>query len=209
MTMSRQDHEGIVSLERQTSQIQRTSRTAYVSSLCLVQGGRYRPKDRGWGRGERPVINVRWKDAKSYVAWLSREAGHEYRLLSEAEWEYAARAGTTTKYHWGNSFDDKRVNNKTSKTVPVGRYGANEVGLHDVHGNVWEWVEDCWHENYAAAPTDGRAWTSGGDCGRRVLRGGSWFDDPRDLRAANRVRLGDGGRDYGIGFRVARTLFTP
>ncbi len=109
---------------------------------CVAGGGcgGYRPNDEGWGRGERPVINVSWKDAKSYVAWLSREAGHEYRLLSEAEWEYAARAGTTTKYHWGNSFDSSRVNNG-SRTVPVGGFAANAFGLHDMHGNVMEWAE--------------------------------------------------------------------
>ena len=154
---------------------------------CVAGGGcgGYRPKDRGWGRGERPVINMSWKDAKSYVAWLSREAGHEYRLLSEAEWEYAARAGTTTEYHWRNSFDSSRVNNG-SQTVPVGGYAANAFGLHDMRGNVEEWAEDCWHKNYAGAPSDGAAWTGGGNCGLRVLRGGSWLSNPRGLRAAYR-----------------------
>lgn len=174
---------------------------------CVAGGGcgGYRPNDRGWGRGERPVINVSWKDAKSYVAWLSREAGHEYRLLSEAEWEYAARAGTTTKYHWGNRFDSGRANN-WSQTVPVGEYPTNAFGLHDMHGNVWEWVEDCWHYSYAGAPSDGQPWTSGGHCDLRVLRGGSWYDNPRSLRAASRYRDGGADRYDNDGFRIARTL---
>jgi len=170
--------------------------------------GGYQPSDKGWGRGVRPVINVKWGDAKAYLSWLQRETGSEYRLLSESEWEYAARAGTTTKYHWGNSFDPGRAN-KRGKTVPVGRYEANRFGLHDMHGNVWELVEDCWHKSYAGAPTDGRAWTSGGGCGNRVLRGGSWYNGPRVLRAANRGGSGVDSRDNNSGFRVARTLFTP
>ena len=168
----------------------------------------YRPADRGWGRGDRPVIHVSWKDAKAYVAWLSRKTGERYRLLSESEWEYAARAGTTTKYHWGNSFDNSRANNGF-KTITVGGYAANEFGLHDMHGNVWEWIEDCWHDSYAGAPNDGRAWTSGGECTRRVMRGGSWSSNPGNLRAADRRRYGVDGWNSDIGFRVARTLFTP
>ena len=133
---------------------------------CVSGGGcnGYRPHDLGWGRGKRPVIHMNWKDAKAYVAWLSRETGERYRLLSESEWEYAARAGTTTKYHWGNSFDNSRANISRpsmitgtfgasgDKTVPVGGYAPNEFGLHDVHGNVSEWVEDCWHGSYEGAP---------------------------------------------------------
>jgi formylglycine-generating enzyme required for sulfatase activity len=174
---------------------------------CIAGGGcgGYRPKDKGRGRGQHPVIRVSWNHAKSYVAWLSREAGHEYRLLSEAEWEYAARAGTTTKYHWGNSSDSGRANGGLN-TVPVGRYAANAFGLHDMHGNVWEWVEDCWHKNYSKAPNDGRAWTSGGNCSRRVLRGADREFNPWFLRAAYRSRSVDDYRHDSIGFRVARTL---
>jgi len=140
----------------------------------------YRPKDRGWGRGKRPVINVSWSNAKSYVSWLSEKTGERYRLLSESEWEYAARAGTTTKYHWGNSFCKSRANSSGNigKTVPVGRYDANGFGIYDLHGNVWEWVEDCWHGSYEGAPSDGRAWTSGGEC-MGVKRGGGLR--PRDV----------------------------
>jgi formylglycine-generating enzyme required for sulfatase activity len=176
---------------------------------CVAGGGcgGYQPSDKGWGRGVRPVINVKWGDAKAYVSWLKRKTSLEYRLLSEAEWEYAARAGTTTKYHWGNSFDAGRAN-IGGKTVPVGRYEANRFGLHDMLGNVFEWVEDCWHYSYAGAPTDGRAWMSG-NCTRHVLRGGSWYADPRYLRAAYRLRYDVVFRDNSNGFRVARTLFTP
>ena len=150
---------------------------------CVAAGGCYghRLYDPGWGRGQRPVIVVSWEDAKAYVGWLSRKTGERYRLLSEAEWEYAARAGTRTRYHWGHSIGRNQANCDgcgsrwdDEKTAPVGSFPANGFGLHDVHGNVWEWVEDCWHGSYAGAPTDGRAWATGGDCERRVLRGGSW-----------------------------------
>ena len=143
--------------------------------------GHRRPGDRGWGRGGRPVIDVSWEDAAAYVAWLSRETGESYRLPSESEWEYAARAGTTTRYSWGQDIGRNLANCDgcgsrwdADRTAPAGSFAANGWGLHDMHGNVWEWVADCWHENYARAPRDGTAWTSGGNCGRRVLRGGSW-----------------------------------
>ena len=143
--------------------------------------GHRRPGDGGWGRGGRPVIDVSWEDAAAYVAWLSRETGESYRLPSESEWEYAARAGTTTRYSWGQDIgrnlancDGCRSRWDDDQTAPAGSFAANGWGLHDMHGNVWEWVADCWHENYARAPRDGTAWTSGGNCGRRVLRGGSW-----------------------------------
>ena len=170
--------------------------------------------DEGWGRGRRPVINVSWDDAKEYVAWLSGETGESYRLPSESEWEYAARAGTGTKYSWGNEIGGDRANCDgcgsrwdDERTAPVGSFARNGFGLYDMHGNVWEWVEDCWNASYAGAPSDGGAWR-GGDCAKRVLRGGSWVDDPRNLRAANRSRYTTGNRDYIFGFRVARTL-TP
>ena len=159
---------------------------------CVSAGGcgGYRPDDRGWGRGNRPVINVSWEDAQSYVRWLSNKTGKSYRLLSESEWEYVARAGTTTRYNWGNEIGHNRANCDgcgsrwdNEKTAPVGAFSANAWGLHDVHGNVWEWVEDCWNDSYTGAPADGSAWESG-DCSERVLRGGSWFYVPRNLRAA-------------------------
>ena len=169
--------------------------------------GGYWPDDEGWGRGSRPVINVSWEDARAYVDWLSRKTGEAYRLLSEAEWEYVARAGTTGPYHFGRSLSPSQANYGDDRggTVSVGSYSANGFGLHDVHGNVWEWVEDCWNGSYYGVPSDGSAWTSG-DCSTRVLRGGSWSYDPGGLRAANRGGNDSGDRLNVSGFRVARTL---
>ena len=184
---------------------------------CVSGGGcgSHRPDDEDWGRADRPVVNVSWEDAQSYVSWLSRETGEAYRLPTEAEWEYAARAGTTTKYSWGNEIGVNRANcygdncgDQWKNTAPVGSFPANAWGLHDMHGNVWEWVQDCWNGSYAGAPVDGSAWMSG-DCSRRVVRGGSWVSlNPRFLRAANRYRFTTGDRIIISGFRVARTL-TP
>ena len=181
---------------------------------CRRAGGcSHAPGDAGWGRGERPVIDVSWEDARAYVRWLSRETGLEYRLLSESEWEYVARAGTTSRYWWGDGVGRNRANCAgcgsrwdDDRTAPVGSFASNAFGLHDVHGNVWEWVEDCWHGSYQGAPSDGSAWTSGGDCGRPVLRGGSWLSNPGLLRSAIRIRYSAGSRSGNIGFRVARTL---
>ena len=170
--------------------------------------------DEGWGRGRRPVINVSWDDAQEYVAWLSRQTGQSYRLLSEAEWEYVARAGSSTVYSWGNDLGSNRANCvgcgsqwDDFRTAPVGSFPPNAFGVHDMHGNVREWVEDCWNESYAGAPSDGSAWRSG-DYEWRVLRGGSWDDFPRLLRSAFRDWYSTGYRYDIIGFRVARTL-TP
>ena len=180
---------------------------------CVAAGGcgGYRPDDQGWGRGDRPVTNVSWNDVKRYVAWLSGQTGEEYRLPSESEWEYAARAGTTTKYHWGDEIGVNQANcaecrDSFPNTAPVGSFPANAWGLHDVHGNVLEWVEDCWHDNYTGAPIDGTAWTSGELCGLRMLRGGSWFSVPRLLRSSDRSGLPTGARFYRAGVRVARKL---
>ena len=177
--------------------------------------GRESPGDRGWGRGGRPVINVSWEDATAYAEWLSAKTGERYRLPSESEWEYAARAGTTTAYSWGPDIGQNRANCRGcgsrwdgEQTAPAGSFAANAWGLHDMHGNLWEWVEDCWHDSYARAPADSSAWTHGGHCGRRVLRGGSWYNDPRDLRSAYRLWYGVEVRLGRVGFRLARTL-TP
>ena len=181
---------------------------------CVGAGGcgGYRPEDEGRGRGRHPVSRVSWEDAQAYVDWLSRETSEDYRLLSEAEWEYAARAGTTTRYHWGDDIGRNRANcrrypcgDSWEFTAPVGSFGVNGFGLHDVHGNVGEWVEDCRNESYVGAPSDGSAWLSG-ECARRVLRGGSWYFFSRSLRAASRVWGPTGIRDDSGGFRVARTL---
>jgi formylglycine-generating enzyme required for sulfatase activity len=180
---------------------------------CVAAGGcAHKPGDQGWGRGRQPVINVSWEDARAYVSWLSKKTGKPYRLLSEAEWEYAARAGTTTRYPWGDAPGTNRANFRDSssqwsnkQTAPVGSFAANPFGLHDMIGNVWEWVQDCWNFSYEGAPGDGRAWESG-DCGLRVERGGSWNYLPEYARAAIRFRIGPGFRDGSVGFRVARTL---
>jgi formylglycine-generating enzyme required for sulfatase activity len=154
-----------------------------------------------------PVESISWNDAQEYVRRLSQRTGHNYRLPSEAEWEYAARAGTTTAYFWGDRFAGQRANSGSRSTVAVGRYPANAFGLHDLHGNVWEWVQDVWHSSYAGAPSDGSAWMSGGDQALRVLRGGSWSNGPRLLRSANRYGGTPGHRIVdGSGFRIARTF---
>ena len=174
--------------------------------------GGYRPNDEGWGRGNRPVINVSWDDAQLYVKWLSEQTGHAYRLPTEAQWEYAARAGTTTAYSWGDDIGRDFANcdgcgsqRDTDGTAPVGSLESNDFGLHDMHGNVWEWVEDCWNENYAGAPRKGCAWQSG-DCGLRTMRGGSWNDSPTALRSAYRQWNGPSDRYSSSGFRVVRSL---
>jgi len=175
--------------------------------------GAGRAKDQGWGRGKRPVINVSWNDAKAYAKWLSGQTGKVYRLPSEAEWEYAARAGSQTKYSWGNNIDCSKARygyysdecGKQKSTDLVGRFSANTFGLHDMHGNVWEWVEDCKHANYQDAPSNGRVWTGGG-CDLRVLRGGSWLNVPDGLRSANRFRLAPGDRNNSDGFRLVQDL---
>ncbi len=177
---------------------------------CVDAGGcLHRPNDQGQGRDARPVINVSWEDAQAYVAWLSDVTDETYRLPTEAEWEYAARAGTTTQYAFGDKINQKQANFglNVRKTLEVGSYPANSWGLHDMHGNVWEWVEDCHHDNYEGAPTDGSPWLQSG-CSKPVLRGGSWVDFAEYLRSAARYWSPPGFRHYFIGFRVARTL-TP
>ena len=176
---------------------------------------------------DQPVVCVSWNDARAYVGWLNEETGGSWRLPSEAEWEYAARAGSETLYHfgddasrlceYGNVADTAELPNGHHWTTKaecadgavyptrVGRYPPNALGLHDIHGNVWEWTADCWNGSYEGAPRDGSAWTIG-DCSRRVLRGGSWLDGPRSLRSATRVWLTTPLRVSYFGFRVARTL---
>ena len=179
---------------------------------CVAAGACARVSDSaGWGRDGRPVINVSWEDAKQYVAWLSRMTGKAYRLLTEAEWEYAARAGSTARFAFGD--DEGQLDrhawynrNSDNRTQPVGQKLANSFGLHDMHGNVAEWVEDPWHENYDGAPTDGSAWEKDGDASRRVVRGGSYVNNPPGLRAASRFRSTSGTRNFIFGFRLARTL---
>jgi formylglycine-generating enzyme required for sulfatase activity len=187
---------------------------------CVADGGcnGYIPSDNGWGRGNRPVIHVSWTDAQAYVAWLSSKTGKTYRLLTEAEREYVTRAGTTTPFWFGSTisleqanFDDKHPYNNSppggrrGETLPVDSFAPNPWGLYQVHGNVWDWVEDCFNDSYVGSPSDGSAWTSGG-CDKHVLRGGAWIDQPRFLRSAFRLRDVTSRRYNLQGFRVARPL---
>ncbi len=204
---------------------------------CVAAGGcKQKAEDQGWGRDCRPVINVSWDDiTKEYLPWISKKTGKTYRLLSEAEWEYAARGGPEAKeggrlrYWWGNDASHEQANygkdeccgglkqgkDEWEYTAPVGQFPANPFGLHDMHGNVWEWVEDCYHDSYKGAPSDGATWTTGaceksidGKDVRRVLRGGAWGVNPQYLRSASRYwYLPDNWFSY-VGFRLVRTL-TP
>ena len=198
---------------------------------CVRAGGcgGHDPRDLGYGRGRRPVIGVSWDDAWAYADWLTERTGEEYRLLSEAEWEYAARAGTETARYWGDSaqqqcqyangydavghaehrFEDRNpagCRDRQANTAPVGSYRPNAFGLYDVLGNVWEWVDDCWNDTYEGAPMDGSPRYTG-HCSGRVVRGGSWFNDPRGVRSADRS-VEDSGRRFGYinGIRLARTM---
>ncbi len=169
-----------------------------------------------------PVTCVSWVDAQAYILWLNQKTGVHYRLPAEAEWEYATRAGTVTPFSTGEciSAAQANINNNVtysncskgsiylSKTAPVASYPTNPFGLYDVHGNVYEWTQDCWHANYDNAPKEGVAWldTNGGDCTSRVVRGGSWIDTLRFQRSAYRVWSTPDDREDDIGFRLARTL---
>ncbi|MFZ2154960.1 MAG: formylglycine-generating enzyme family protein [Bradyrhizobium sp.] len=191
---------------------------------CVAAGGcSFQSSDQGWGRGTQPVISILWDDAKEYVAWLSRTTGRTYRLLSEAEREYAARAGTTTAYWWGDTFLPARANCapgtreltsaridlqptlERARPLPVQSFAPNPWGLYQVHGNVYDWVEDCWNENYDGAPSDGSAWMSG-NCSGHVLRGGAFSRSAQTARSAARMWFGSPHRLIYMSFRVARTL---
>lgn len=196
---------------------------------CVRGGGcgGHEPDDWGMGRGRRPVVDVHWEDAWQYVDWLTEQTGEEYRLLSEAEWEYVARAGTRTARYWGetdreqcrfaNGYDASGLvevgldlesvgcRDRQGKTGPVGTYMPNGFGLYDVLGNAREWVDDCENGSYQGSPTDGSSWYSG-DCTRRLLRGGAWADGPMELRSAHRTGSWIDFRHSYYGFRVARTI---
>jgi len=176
----------------------------------VEQTGRAKPEDQGWGRGRRPVINVSWQDAADYAAWLRETTGKPYRLPSEAEWEYACRAGSRSDFFWGEDLGlaEKHAwfgENAGGKTQEVGLKPANSYGLHDMAGNVWEWLQDRWHDNYQGAPNDGSAWVAGDD-GRRVLRGGSWGLKADRLRSADRYWDFADFRLNFVGFRLAQDL---
>jgi formylglycine-generating enzyme required for sulfatase activity len=191
---------------------------------CVSDGGcgGYKPEDEGWGHDNRPVINVSWDDAQKYVKWLNGKTGKTYRLLSESEREYVTRAGTKTPFWWGSAITPEQANyagtvapykgggekgEYRQKTVPVDSFAPNPWGLYNVHGNVWDWTQDCWNDSNNGNPGDGSARTIG-DCSRRVLRGGSWLSGPGFLRAASRDGNAADFRGSRSGFRLVRTL-TP
>jgi formylglycine-generating enzyme required for sulfatase activity len=180
--------------------------------VCAAHGDcNARVGDPRWGRGRQPVVAITWEEAKGYVAWLSRITGQNYRLLSEAEWEYAARAGTTTPYHWGVDIGKGNANctgcgaeGGGVQPMRVGLFAPNAFGLYDMHGNLREWVEDCYQKTYKGAPADGSPSTE--ECTNRVVRGGSWFDKPEELRAAYRTSYVPTARFIDLGLRVARSI---
>ena len=204
----------------------------YVKNSNAGAGGRkwverqgYTWRNPGFHQTDRhPVVCVSWDDARAYVEWLSRQTGHHYRLLSESEWEYVARAGTQSARYWGEGAwqqcqyangadagadlgDAVNCSDGHARTSPVGKYAKNNFGLHDTLGNVWEWTQDCWHNEYRGAPTDGRAWERAGrgNCNFRVPRGGAWATRPDSIRTAFRNRMPPDMRHSTFGFRVART----
>jgi formylglycine-generating enzyme required for sulfatase activity len=168
-------------------------------------------KNTGFKQGnDHPVVCINWYDAKAYVRWLSEQTGKDYRLPSEAQWEYACRAGTTTKYWWGNKIGKNNANCydcgsqwDNRQTSPIGSFKPNPFGLHDMNGNVYEWLEDIWHDNYNKAPSDGSAWTSGGEQEYRPIRGGSWSDSGW-LSCSSRSGADSEGESSNWGFRVSR-----
>ena len=196
--------------------------------LCVADGGcKYSPKhfragaegQPGWERGSRPVFRVSWYNIQTYIKWLSAKTGQKYRLLTEAEWEYMARAGTTSIYSTGDSITSDQANflgknaprysNHKQTLTPrfsVGSFPPNAFGIHDVHGSEWEWVQDCWHETYSGAPTDGSAWVTPKDCERRVIRGGSWNNKYRNMRSSIRSGYKPHRQSVSFGFRLARDL---
>jgi formylglycine-generating enzyme required for sulfatase activity len=179
---------------------------------CVRDGAcKHQPNDRGWGRGTGPVFYVSWNDSQEFLSWLKAKTGKVYRLPSEAEWEYAARAGSRTPYPWGNDVGQKMANCKgctddpSDRTTPVGSFPPNRFNLFDMHGNVWQWVADCWNASYAAAPSDGSPWLNG-ECGKAVVRGGAWGLSPEDVRSARRDGDSKDLRSGRRGFRIARDL---
>ena len=193
---------------------------------CLADQGcnGYNPDDQGWGRGRQPVINLSWIDTQTYTAWITRKSGQPYRLASEAEWEYAARAGTTTPFYFGAKITSADANFKGSepykgsprsefrgRMLPVGSFKPNAFGIYDMHGNAREWVQDCMHDNYDHAPNDGSVWAKedGGNCAYPVLRGGNYVSVGRRIRSAFRLGLKKDFRIEATGLRVTRALNDP
>lgn len=180
---------------------------------CFDAGGcgTEMPDDHGWGKGTRPIMNITWADAAAYTKWLSEKTGATYRLPTEAEWEYAARADTQTEFWWGDEVGVGKANCRncaptiSHQTEPVDSFAPNPWGLYNVHGNVWEWVQDCWNPNHEGAPGDGSARLEG-DCRQRVMRSGSWYYFSKNIRSAWRFKNDARVKSYGIGLRVVREL---
>lgn len=172
-----------------------------------------KPDDHKWGRSRMPVMNITWYDAKEYVAWLTRLTGRAYRLPTDAEWEYAARAGTVTAFWWGDTLEPNRANCRDctgqwlhgGKAFPVGSFPPNPWGLYDMSGNLWEWIEDCWNTSNLGAPADGRARLTG-DCNSRVMRSGAWYYVSKNMRSSWRFKNDARVRSYWLGVRVVREL---
>ena len=186
-------------------------------NACVTAGGcRYSPPEANGAAATQPVTNILWDDAREYVYWLSRATGRSYRLLSEAEREYVTRAGTTTAFWWGDSFAPVEAYDSGSDPYPVAEVGARETvrtpplganpwGLYQVHGGVYDWVEDCWNDSYDNAPSDGSAWLTG-DCSAHVLRGGAFSRSAQTRRSAARIWSGPPNRMAYMSVRVARSL---
>tara|TARA_R110002111_G_scaffold255050_1_gene321046 strand:+ start:405 stop:1262 length:858 start_codon:yes stop_codon:yes gene_type:complete len=204
-------------------EIAKTEVTAALWAACVkAKGCDYIPEDNGLTDPLIPVRYVSWDDVQGFIAWLNKETNSQYRLPTEAEWEYAARAGTVTPFNTGNCITDQQANSEGNaykaggcdqegenrkKVLPVASFSANAFGLYDMHGNVWEWVEDCWHRTYEGAPTDGSAWFgTAGDCERHVMRGGTWHGTVSYMRSAYRFRYPREIRTGGLGFRLARSI---
>lgn len=203
-------------------ELAKTEVTAALWAACVkAKGCDYVPEDNGFTDSNIPVRYVSWDDVKVFLSWLNTETNSNYRLPTEAEWEYAARAGTKTPFSTGNCISDQQANSEANtfidggcnqkgenrkKVLPVASFPPNPFGLYDMHGNVWEWVEDCWHQDYDDAPTDGSAWLgTAGNCQYHVMRGGTWHGMVSYMRSAYRFRYPQQTRTGGLGFRLARS----
>jgi len=185
---------------------------AQWDACAAARGCNAQPTDEGWGRGNQPAINISWDDAQQYVRWLSQKTGRQYRLPSEAEWEYAARAGTRTRYWWGDDTGSSHANCAgcgsrwdSRQAAPTGSFAANAFLLRDMLGNVFQWTQDCWHDGYTGAPENGAPWSSGSSCNYRVARGGSWSSPADELRTAFRTRFVAAQAFSNVGLRVVRS----
>ncbi len=211
--------------------VAKTETTFAQWDACTADGKCMKADDAGFGRNAYPAINISWNDAQDYAAWLSAKTGKSYRLLSEAEFEYAARGGTRTPWYWGGNDDRNKAcgfanlhdesgkkahpnyvwshvlcDDSAEENAPTGKYKPNAFGLHDMIGNVREWVADCHQTGYTGAPDDGSVRPHSGACEKRVVRGGGWVDGASTARAAYRYAEAEGMRNYQLGFRVARDL---